>query len=705
VRAAVRAAAGAVQALESQADRASGEALRGKVRTPLSGAPALAGARATLPGGGQALDVALRRDMEARFEHDFSRVRVHADGAAARAARHHGAEALVQGHQLFFGAGRWSPQTPAGTQLLAHELAHVVQQERGVPGLLLKASDPPVTRNYEPTRVKIEPPGHRISLVDAQAMTALSVTDGKLTAAAVRGATPGSDEEILLHFVLAAWAQVDRWDTEIDIVAPIGFKPAAGGAAPRGKVTVRIDAAGKGEAALVSTGEVVAPAPQASVDDAKKTLKTSYGLGAVSDGDASWTLPELNLVIGALQRLPSADVKALKDVTLLRVSTIPDGDSAGEFESSQKLSGTEATSEATLKLADDVFPASDLSFVGGAKNAAASGYLTVLHEVGHAIEAKALADTTHAQHQATAARNALASDLNTKVEEQSTEHDSYSALADEYNGLVAEQNSLAVDLANARKGADKAVIPAAQAALDDKRKELSAKRKELTTQKAAVGKVDKAYKAARGKVDQALVAERGKAAAATAETAFPLLLADAHQKSREAGTSLRGAQAASRSASADSSEYRQAVAQAGKDLAAAADAVKSMRDPTKDDKSAELIGTAEAAMTHSQTEREAVPVGDSALAAFDGVQAAQQAWLDALKKAVKLGDRTRRVHRFMLFVTNARITPFTQYARDNWPDKPGEFYAEAYSLFIADPEFLKRNQPLLHGWFAAGNYK
>jgi hypothetical protein len=79
---------------------------------------------------GQPLDPATRAFMEPRFGHDFSHVRVHADANAAESARAVNALAFAVGHHVAFGTGRYSPQTEAGSRLLAHELAHVVQQRR-----------------------------------------------------------------------------------------------------------------------------------------------------------------------------------------------------------------------------------------------------------------------------------------------------------------------------------------------------------------------------------------------------------------------------------------------------------------------------------------------------------------------------------------------------------------------------------------------
>jgi hypothetical protein len=67
--------------------------------------------------------------MEGAFGgEDFSGVRVHDGGAAAGASSAYGARAFTVGSDIAFGASEYEPATPAGDALLAHELAHVVQQ-------------------------------------------------------------------------------------------------------------------------------------------------------------------------------------------------------------------------------------------------------------------------------------------------------------------------------------------------------------------------------------------------------------------------------------------------------------------------------------------------------------------------------------------------------------------------------------------------
>jgi hypothetical protein len=66
--------------------------------------------------------------MEPRFGHDFSQVRIHTGGQADASARALDANANKVGRHIVFGHDRYSPHSPEGRRLLAHELTHVVQQ-------------------------------------------------------------------------------------------------------------------------------------------------------------------------------------------------------------------------------------------------------------------------------------------------------------------------------------------------------------------------------------------------------------------------------------------------------------------------------------------------------------------------------------------------------------------------------------------------
>jgi len=82
----------------------------------------------TLAGPSRALDVPIRQRMEQRLGRDLSQVRVHSDDSAKRSARALGATAYTVGSQIVLGGAAPSPATRGGQRLLAHELAHVLQQ-------------------------------------------------------------------------------------------------------------------------------------------------------------------------------------------------------------------------------------------------------------------------------------------------------------------------------------------------------------------------------------------------------------------------------------------------------------------------------------------------------------------------------------------------------------------------------------------------
>lgn len=82
-------------------------------------------------GSGRSLDSSIRAEMELRFGERFDGVRVFAGERAARAAGSQNANAYTVGRDIVFGENQYAPGTDKGKRLLAHELTHVVQQQRG----------------------------------------------------------------------------------------------------------------------------------------------------------------------------------------------------------------------------------------------------------------------------------------------------------------------------------------------------------------------------------------------------------------------------------------------------------------------------------------------------------------------------------------------------------------------------------------------
>ncbi|KQV92610.1 DUF4157 domain-containing protein [Pelomonas sp. Root1237] len=133
-----------MQARTATARKPRGAASRGPPRaaaakTSAAGLPRYLQDKA---GGGQPLPAPMRTEMEGRFGVPLADVRVHTDGDAAESAAGMGARAYTAGSNIVFGAAHFAPESAEGRGLLAHELTHVVQQQRaGVPATQPSAAD------------------------------------------------------------------------------------------------------------------------------------------------------------------------------------------------------------------------------------------------------------------------------------------------------------------------------------------------------------------------------------------------------------------------------------------------------------------------------------------------------------------------------------------------------------------------------------
>jgi len=107
-------------------------------------------------GAGQPLDVGLRRELESRLGHDFSRVRIHADHDAAVLTELIGADAVTVGQDVFFAEDAFHPETAQGRLLLAHELLHTVQVPTAPGPLRLGRTDGVLSQPGEPVEVEAE---------------------------------------------------------------------------------------------------------------------------------------------------------------------------------------------------------------------------------------------------------------------------------------------------------------------------------------------------------------------------------------------------------------------------------------------------------------------------------------------------------------------------------------------------------------------
>lgn len=609
---------------------------------------------------------------------DFSQVRVHTDGRAAEAAQSLGAAAFTAGRDIVFGPGRYAPGTASGRRLLAHELTHVAQQQAA------PAAAPAIQRQgltYDDTAITIPPLPEGFTLVEAQKLVdkAKKAAPQKLTGASVKGVKPASNEEIYLHYILAQVAEPDRWGTERDLIAPIGWPAKKGDPAPVGKVTVIIDSAGAATAELFSAGAVPTPSTHKSAASAITALKTTYGISKVTDDTAKWTPDELNKVVAAFGFVPAGDRAALNGVELIRVDSLG-GDTAGEFDYDQSVQNTTVVNKATLKLADKAFTGDPVSFVGDAGKPSPASYQTIVHEVAHAVEKKAMLDASHAHHQAMAKSN----------EAISKAKEAFAVL----DPLQTERIEIAKEFNAAPTAAEQAKI---KPRLDD------AKKKEAP----ALAKYTAAE--ALSKTAQKTTEDKGKIAAATllSDASMAALKADSQAKKASFDTAFAAAQTAAGKFAADESSAASGFMQSVKEATTAVNDYVTAAALDGADLSAEdekVLKAFEKRNAERASLLKAAPK-NPAPGAFGAAVSAQDAWFTAERTQARAKNRTARLQQFVDFVTANKITPFTPYAKKNWPFKPGEFYAEAYSLWRTDPVYLKANAKALFDWFEAGKYK
>ena len=144
------------------------------VAGPVAGGFALPIVHDVLRSPARSLDPQTRAFMEPHFGHDFSRVRIHADPGASRAADAVQAQAFTVGSDIVFGRGKFEPSTPAGRKLVTHELTHVVQQGAAPAAAMhpaaeaaghgaTEAKDLRTSRLSEPGRLQRQPKGSKHS--------------------------------------------------------------------------------------------------------------------------------------------------------------------------------------------------------------------------------------------------------------------------------------------------------------------------------------------------------------------------------------------------------------------------------------------------------------------------------------------------------------------------------------------------------------
>ena len=140
------------------------------------------------PRGGRPLSDATRSFFEPRFGHDFSGVRVHTNAEARDSARAVNALAYTVGRDIVFAAEQYAPDSASGKRLLAHELAHVVQQggAHDTPALQRQPAVP-AFRDCTPAITGIADSNERLEAARLRARDFVDVARAALAAAPAAG--------------------------------------------------------------------------------------------------------------------------------------------------------------------------------------------------------------------------------------------------------------------------------------------------------------------------------------------------------------------------------------------------------------------------------------------------------------------------------------------------------------------------------------
>lgn len=416
--------------------------------------------------------------------------------------------------------------------------------------------------------------------------------------------------------------------------------------------------------------------------DAITKIKT-HGVSTVEDGDATFTSGELDLVNKALSGLPPADKIAIKGVKVVRVKSLG-ATTGGRYSNTQGFSGTTVTDEQKIEI-------SDLAF---GTNTPEESIRLIQHEVGHAIAAMPRRVAASEQSKAGAKFNDLVEKANVAVIEFNTAND-------ETNAAITEFNATNDTLNEAITAKDKAGIAAGQ-------KELAAKRVTVNRLRATSTAKEGVMNSKQAKAkEQEKVLQTATAAADAKFANIDDLKTDASAKLTSMVSQFQANNSTLNSTDTDSADYRASVI-------AAEEAIKKFYDEnvTIDvdvaaaDAAKSIVDSAIGERNKKRDALNAASPNNTVVGTLTALETAQDSCFKAATIVAFNKMMNLRVRKFYDFVTQKGISPaLTTYAATNWPHKPEEFYAEAYSFFVSKPKELEAHSKDLFEWFKAGSYK
>ncbi|MEN2280591.1 DUF4157 domain-containing protein [Algoriphagus sp. SE2] len=416
----------------------------------------------------------------------------------------------------------------------------------------------------------------------------------------------------------------------------------------------------------------------------KASIKATFSLKSVEDGSSNWTSKELRITKEGMEMIPKKDIPALKDVVLKRVSSLG-GKTAGQFGSKQSVNNTTVTNEYLLEIAD-------LNFSKGSSEAEQKRL--VQHEIGHAIASLPSRKANLAANEATAK-------YNEKVDEQNAKSDTFNTANDEFNAAVINYNN---KLKEYNIESDAKIKKQLKSEMDNLRKIVAQKRKVRTKKETEFKKAESATKKAKTTskkkdldakkltISQADL-DSIKKTTATAKTDHDTALTKAKGKITNEMTDLNEAK-----------QYANSVETLSTKISSFYTETKDQKKPESEveilivevNKLIKTKGQAFGALSKKDGNH-------SLLSILPSFEKYQDTFFHAAKANALAHERSARVQKFVAFVQKNNIPPISNYASENWPHKPEEFYAEAYSFWVSKK--LKSISPKLQKWFDSKKYK
>ena len=373
---------------------------------------------AAIAGPGRGLEPATRRDLEIQLGADLSTVSLHDDPAAATATRTLGAEGLALSDHVALATGRHDPASPSSRALLAHELAHVIQQREAGPGAVVQldtggAVTPAATLDALPDadRKRIQAATQQVTIPGIAEKFATTGT--KVTSAFPSGVTAAFDTSV------AAALQHGLTNVAGALSAGVELTPAP--LPPNSTVTLELDVPGTGKSLFRFTYHAP-PAPAAGKAPAPRILVEALGKATAPPGTKapppsatpapdpvadkikkhsltqSYSGTDLDALRAALDQIPDAQLAVVDGLRFARGAAHPTDPKAG---------GHYDPKTHTVTMFDHAFAATESRFKAAGTTTSSEATRAIVHEIGHAIDLAAVRKAGLEKDKADAAVTAL----------------------------------------------------------------------------------------------------------------------------------------------------------------------------------------------------------------------------------------------------------------------------------------------------------